>query len=194
MGNQKRRLDKISANLSAKERSIAILDAVRRDDMATAISLEETTPRKSYRGPDGAVRQTINVVENLSLRFDRAFYGIDPISERAKRYATGALEAARAITFKDAAVNYIEAHKIGWRNAKHVNQWTSTLETYAYPVIGSVSVQDVSVGLVMRIPWRRCDHSGDILDRPNRAVGCRELCHPRYRGRGDRSPDHSSLG
>ena len=74
MGNQKKRLDKISANLSAKERSIAILDAVRRDDMATAISLEEATPRKSYRGPDGAVRQTINVVENLSLRFDRAFY------------------------------------------------------------------------------------------------------------------------
>ena len=74
MGNQKRRLDKISANLSAKERSIAILDAVRRDDMATAISLEETTPSKSYRSPDCAVRQTIDVVENLSLRFDRAFY------------------------------------------------------------------------------------------------------------------------
>ena len=74
MGNQKKRLDRISANLSAEERSIAILDAVRRDDMATAISLEEATPRKSYRGPDGAVRQTINVVENLSLRFDRAFY------------------------------------------------------------------------------------------------------------------------
>ena len=74
MGNQKKRLDRISANLSAKERSIAILDAVRRDDMATAISLEEATPRKSYRGPDGAVRQTVDVVENLSLRFDRAFY------------------------------------------------------------------------------------------------------------------------
>jgi hypothetical protein len=42
--------------------------------MATAISLEEATPRKSYRGPDGAVRHTIDVVENLSLRFDRAFY------------------------------------------------------------------------------------------------------------------------
>jgi sugar-specific transcriptional regulator TrmB len=74
MGNQKKRLDKLSANLSAKERSIAILDAVRRDDMATAISLAEATPRKSYRSPDGAVRQTIDVVENLSLRFDRAFY------------------------------------------------------------------------------------------------------------------------
>jgi hypothetical protein len=74
MGNQKKRLDKLSADLPPKERSIAILDAVRRNDMATAISLEEATPRKSYRGPDGAVRHTIDVVENLSLRFDRAFY------------------------------------------------------------------------------------------------------------------------
>jgi len=74
MGNQKKRLDKLSADLPPKERSIAILDAVRRGDMATAISLEEATPRKSYRGPDAAVRRTIDVVENLSLRFDRAFY------------------------------------------------------------------------------------------------------------------------
>ena len=74
MGNQKKRLDKLSADLPPKERSIAILDAVRKGDMATAISLEEATPKKSYRGPDGAVRHTINVVENLSLRFDRAFY------------------------------------------------------------------------------------------------------------------------
>ena len=74
MRNQKKRLDKISVNLSAKERSFAILDAVRRNDMTTAISLEEDTPKKSYRGPDAAVRQTIDAAENLSLRFDRSFY------------------------------------------------------------------------------------------------------------------------
>jgi hypothetical protein len=74
MGNQKKRLDKLSADLPPKERSIAILDAVRRGDMATAISLEEATPRKSYSGPDISVRQTIDATENLSLRFDRAFY------------------------------------------------------------------------------------------------------------------------
>jgi hypothetical protein len=74
MGNQKKRLDKLSTDLPPKERSIAILDAVRRGDMTTAISLAEATPRKSYRGPDIAVRHTIDVVENFSLRFDRAFY------------------------------------------------------------------------------------------------------------------------
>ena len=57
MKNQKKRLDKLSADLPPKERSIAILDAVRRNDMPTAIALQEATPRKSYRGPDGAVRQ-----------------------------------------------------------------------------------------------------------------------------------------
>ena len=53
--------------------------------MATAIALEEATPRKSYRGPDGAVRQTINVVENLSLRFDRAFYSSDLVLQVAEQ-------------------------------------------------------------------------------------------------------------
>jgi len=74
MVNQKKRLEKLSAGLPPKERSIAILDAVRRGDMATAISLEEATPTKSYQGSDLAVRQTIDAAENLSLRFDRAFY------------------------------------------------------------------------------------------------------------------------
>ena len=50
MRNQKKRLDKISVSLSAKERSFAILDAVRRSDMAMALSLQETTPTKNYSG------------------------------------------------------------------------------------------------------------------------------------------------
>jgi hypothetical protein len=74
MGNQKKRLDKLSADLTPKERSIAILDAVRKGDMAMAISLEKATPTKSYQGSDLAVRQTIDAAENLSLRFDRSFY------------------------------------------------------------------------------------------------------------------------
>ena len=63
--------------------------------------------------------------------------GIDPIEARNAERATARLNAAKAITFKDAAERYIEAHAAGWRNAKHIAQWRSTLETYAYPVFGS---------------------------------------------------------
>jgi integrase len=77
--------------------------------------------------------------------------GIDPIEARKAERAKIALEAARAITFKDAAEKFIEAHRAGWRNAKHADQWSSTLETYVYPMLGSLSVQDIDVPLVLKV-------------------------------------------
>tara|TARA_B100000315_G_C14504431_1_gene553890 strand:- start:7 stop:540 length:534 start_codon:yes stop_codon:yes gene_type:complete len=96
MGNQKKRLDKLSADLLPKERSIAILDAVRKDDIKTAIALQETTPTMSYSGPDGAVSHTIDAVENMSLRFDRAFYASALILQTAEEI--GGKQAEELIT------------------------------------------------------------------------------------------------
>jgi integrase len=76
--------------------------------------------------------------------------GIDPIEARRALRTQLQLNAAKAITFKDAARAYIAAHRAGWHNAKHAEQWTSTLETYAGPVFGSVSVQDVDTSLVLK--------------------------------------------
>ena len=66
--------------------------------------------------------------------------GIDPIEARKAEIAKANLESAKAISFRIAAEKYIEAHKPGWRNAKHAAQWASTLEAYAYPVLGSLPV------------------------------------------------------
>jgi Phage integrase central domain len=43
------------------------------------------------------------------------------------------LRTARAMTFKQWAERYIEAHRSGWRNARHAAQWEATLATYAEP-------------------------------------------------------------
>lgn len=76
--------------------------------------------------------------------------GIDPIDARDAEIAEARLESAKSITFKDAALQYIEAHKAGWSNAKHADQWPSTLESYVYPVFGSLPVQTIDVTLVMK--------------------------------------------
>lgn len=76
--------------------------------------------------------------------------GIDPIERRAQVRVGQRLEAARAITFEVCAEFYIEAHKAGWRNERHVRQWRTTLAAYVYPVIGAIPVQHVDVGLVMQ--------------------------------------------
>ena len=61
------------------------------------------------------------------------------------------LEAAKAITFKDCAANYIAAHRAGWRNAKHAAQWEATLATYAEPIIGALPVQAIDTALVLKV-------------------------------------------
>jgi hypothetical protein len=63
--------------------------------------------------------------------------GIDPIeARRAER--TGS--SARAITFAACAEAYIANHKAAWKGARHAKQWTSSLEAYAYPALGSLPV------------------------------------------------------
>jgi integrase len=76
--------------------------------------------------------------------------GVDPIEARKAVRQGQALEAASAIAFKDCAEKYIAAHKAGWRNAKHADQWGSTLETYTYPVFGNLPVASVDTGLVLK--------------------------------------------
>jgi integrase len=77
--------------------------------------------------------------------------GIDPIEARRAERARKRLEAAKAITFKQCAESYIASHKAGWRNEKHKYQWTATLTTFAYPVIGALPVQEVDTALVLKV-------------------------------------------
>ncbi len=76
--------------------------------------------------------------------------GGDPLQAREAERLARKLEAARGMTFTECAAAYIEAHRAGWRNAKHGAQWTATLETYAYPVFGELPVQAVDTALVMK--------------------------------------------
>ncbi len=76
---------------------------------------------------------------------------IDPITE--KREQRSAMMAARLaeITFKKAAQQYIEAKSVEWRNGKHAQQWTNTLTTYAFPVLGSLRVSDIERAHVIQV-------------------------------------------
>jgi integrase len=79
------------------------------------------------------------------------YEGFDPIDTRRAARARAKLDAAKAITFKQCAEAYIKAHRAGWRNAKHAAQWSSTLATYAEPIIGALPVQSIDTALVMKV-------------------------------------------
>ncbi len=77
--------------------------------------------------------------------------GVDPLEAKRASVTRKKLEAAKAITFSDAATKYIAAHEASWSNEKHRAQWKSTLETYASPVIGTLAVAAIDTGLVLKV-------------------------------------------
>ena len=77
--------------------------------------------------------------------------GIDPIAAREQEAQAARLLDAKAVTFKQCAEQYIEDQQAAWRNAKHAAQWRSTLETYAFPILGALPVQAIDTGLVMKV-------------------------------------------
>jgi integrase len=76
---------------------------------------------------------------------------LDPIDARKVERAQRALEAAKTLTFREAAAKYIASHQAGWKNPKHALLWKNTLATYAEPVMGDLSVQAIDTGLVLRV-------------------------------------------
>lgn len=76
--------------------------------------------------------------------------GIDPLEERDAQRRQAAIEAAKSVTFAEAAARYIAAHESGWRNSKHRQQWRNTLASHAEPVFGPVSVAAIDTSLVLK--------------------------------------------
>ena len=66
--------------------------------------------------------------------------GIDPLAERKR--------AAGVPTFKAAAAIVHSETRQSWRNGKHGAQWIRTLETYAFPSIGDVALDQITTGQI----------------------------------------------
>jgi integrase len=96
---------------------------------------------------------TLAQARDKALEHRRALreQGTDPLASRAAARAKAALDAAKSITFKTSAEDYIKSHKTAWRSAVHRKQWESTLETYVYPTLGDVPVSAIDTALVTKV-------------------------------------------
>ena len=72
--------------------------------------------------------------------------GRDPVAERKARRMAQSLP-----TFEEAARIVHGEFKAGWRNKKHVAQWLSTLEAYAFPTIGKLKVDQLSAPDIVNV-------------------------------------------
>ena len=72
--------------------------------------------------------------------------GRDPVAEKRE----AARRCAPSVpTFAEAAARVIVLRRPTWSNAKHAAQWQSTLQTYAFPLIGHVAVDAITAADVM---------------------------------------------
>lgn len=76
--------------------------------------------------------------------------GLNPLEVKKEALEERALEQAKRMTFDQCAKAYIDAHKAGWKNDKHIQQWTNTIEAYASPFFGNLPVAEVDTALVVK--------------------------------------------
>ena len=115
--------------------------------------------------PSGAKRWLLRVVVQ-GRRRDLGLGGAGLVSlaearDRALQYRKIAREGGDPValrrqaddvpTFAEAAERVHSEREPGWRNAKHATQWLSTLERYAYPEIGKLSVAAIGTPDVLRV-------------------------------------------
>lgn len=51
--------------------------------------------------------------------------------------------------FSNVAGRCFESRREGWRNPKHAAQWITTLERYAFPILGNIHVQEITPALII---------------------------------------------
>ena len=69
--------------------------------------------------------------------------GRDPLAERQEAMETARNPTPSVPTFAEAAARVIALRRPIWSNPKHAAQWQSTLQTYAFPVIGKKPVDEI---------------------------------------------------
>jgi len=77
--------------------------------------------------------------------------GNDPLQLKQEAKLNQQRLTSTLINFEQCAHQYIDTHKAGWKNIKHAQQWTNTLTTYAFPIIGSLPVRDIDTALIMQV-------------------------------------------
>ena len=87
--------------------------------------------------------------------------GLNPLSDRKIKRNQKQIEKELP-TFKEFALDYIGKRKSEWTNKKHAAQWVSTLERFAFPVLGKMKVKDIETEHILKVLtpiWETTTHT-----------------------------------
>ncbi|WP_223276516.1 tyrosine-type recombinase/integrase [Sphingomonas daechungensis] len=74
-------------------------------------------------------------------------------------------------TFRRAAEQYHSQVSKGWRNGKHGEQWLNTLKTYAFPALGSLSVDEIDAPAIQKVLLPIWLSKGETARRVRQRIG-----------------------
>ncbi len=77
--------------------------------------------------------------------------GIDPVEKRQAARQSLIAEQGKALTFDDAARQFLAVKSREFKNPKHIQQWTNTLSTYASPYIGKMAVSSIELPHIVQV-------------------------------------------
>lgn len=84
--------------------------------------------------------------------------GVNLLARKRAQKSALIAAASKNKTFRDCAEAYMEAHASDYTNEKHRKQWSSTIETYAYPLIGRLLVSDITMRHVLDVLLQETTH------------------------------------
>jgi integrase len=88
--------------------------------------------------------------ERARLQRQKIADKIDPLEVRRAERVKQAQAAARSLTFREAAQRYFDANASAWSNARHRDQFGSSLAQYVHPIIGTLDVASIDTADVLR--------------------------------------------
>jgi integrase len=102
--------------------------------------------------------------EKARIGRELAKAGINPSTEWKQ-------EVEEVPSFRAAAEQYHAQVSKAWRNGKHVDQWLNTLKTYAFPVIGGLTVDSIGAVDMQRVLMPIWLTKGETARRVRQRIG-----------------------
>ena len=102
--------------------------------------------RKRYMGLGSLTDVSLEEARGKAHEFRKLLLsGVDPIEHRRTT------KPAIARSFRFVAKTYWDAHRAGWRNPRHAQQWWNTMDADVFPAIGDMDITAINTEAVLRV-------------------------------------------
>lgn len=81
----------------------------------------------------------------------KIFAGINPYDELQERKSLLKNSISKSVLFKEYAELFVEKMSPQWSSQKHVEAWFRSLEVFAYPIIGTMRINDVKTRHMLEV-------------------------------------------